>query len=70
MSSAHIIIVARNLITGAIEVPLGDITLYFAEGAESVLQTARQSYDEDWALSLYEPVGDLWAGAKQEPRPC
>lgn len=70
MSSAHLIIVARNHTTGAIELPLDDLTLYSHEGAESVLQTARLAYDEDWALSLYEPWGDLWSGAKQEPRPC
>lgn len=70
MSSAHIIIVARNHTTGALELPLDDLTLYSHEGAESVLQTARRSYGEDWVLSLYEPVGEQWSGAKQEPRPC
>lgn len=66
MSSEHIIIVARNTKTGEVELPLDDLTLYFMEGSESVLQTARRSYGEDWVLALYQPVGDFWCGAKPE----
>lgn len=65
MSSRHIIIVARNHKTGEVELPLDDMTLYGIGGEESVLQTCRQSYSEDWALALYEPVGDWWTGAKK-----
>jgi hypothetical protein len=62
MSSAHIIIVARNDKTGAVELPLGDLTLYGVGGEADVLQTACKRYGPEWTLSLYRPVGASYAG--------
>lgn len=65
MSSSHIIVVARNTDTGAIELPLEDLTLYGVGGEEDVLQTCRMSYGEEWVLTLYCPYGDTYCGAKK-----
>lgn len=74
MSSSHIIVVARNHVTGAVELPLGDTTLYGGGSLEedprgigseeSVLDHCRKLYTEDWVLSLYRPYGDQYSGAK------
>lgn len=68
MSSEHIIIVARHDITGEIRLPLENLTLYGTGGEESVLDTCRQRFDEDWTLSLYRPYGNQVAGAKAADR--
>lgn len=65
MSSSHIIIVARNKKTGAIELPLEDMTLYGTGGEDGVLATCRRQYSEEWTLALYAPIGDFYAGDKQ-----
>ena len=65
MSSSHIIIVARNAETGAVELPLENVTLYGTGGEEDVLQTCRKQYGEEWTLSLYAPFGSLWAGSRK-----
>jgi hypothetical protein len=64
MSSSHIVIIARNDITGEIELPLEDMTLYGCGGEEKVLETCRANYSMDWTLSLYRPYGISWAGCK------
>jgi hypothetical protein len=64
MSSSHIIVVARNTKTGAIELPLDELTLYGTGGEEDVLQTCRKKYGEEWTLSLYAPIGDFYTGSK------
>lgn len=65
VSSEHIIIVARNRETGVIELPLDDLTLYWLDGAQDVLETVRKSYSDDWVLALYSPVGGFYSGAKK-----
>lgn len=65
MSSSHIIVIARNTETGAIELPLDDLTLYGCGGEEDVLQTCRMLYGEEWALTLYRPYGDTYCGRKK-----
>lgn len=62
MSSAHIIIIARNDKTGELEVPLGDTTLYDVGGSEHTLELACKNYGPDWTLSLYRPFGDKLGG--------
>lgn len=72
MSSEHLIIVARNTETGELRLPLGNTTLYMSGGidaegtasAESVLQTCRRSFTEDWVLAVYRPDGSFWSGSK------
>jgi hypothetical protein len=74
MSSGHYIIVARNDITGKIELPLDDLTLY-GQGIDPetkayidddlVMQVAR-GYDEDWTISLYGRVGMTYGGTKKK----
>lgn len=56
MSSEHIIVVARNTVTGAIELPLDDLTLYGTGGEQDMLETCRRDYDDDWVLALYRPM--------------
>lgn len=65
MSSAHIIVVARNTKTGAVELPLDDLTLYGVGGEEDVLETCCRRYGEDWTLSLYAPTGPQYSGTKK-----
>lgn len=65
MSSSHIIIVARNTKTDEIELPLGNMTLYGLGEEEDVLKTCRISYSEDWNLTLYQPFGSTYYGAKK-----
>ena len=65
MSSDHIVIVARNDETGAVELPLGDLTLYGTGGEESVLCTACANYGPEWSLSLYKPYGPTLRGTKR-----
>jgi hypothetical protein len=62
MSSAHIIIVARNDKTGAVELPLGDLTLYGVGDEDGVLQTACKRYGPEWTLTLFRPDGARYAG--------
>lgn len=66
VSSSHIIVVARNTETGAIELPLEDLTLYGGGGEEDVLRTCRLQYSEEWSLTLYQPYGDTWSGSKTD----
>lgn len=65
MSSEHIIIVARNIKTDDIELPLGCMTLYGAGGEQDILKCVRGSYDKDWVLALYSPVGAFYSGKKK-----
>lgn len=74
MSSEHYIIVARNTITGAIELPLDDMTLY-GQGCdpvtweyleEALVHNIAGRYGDDWVVTLYGPVGGNFSGrAKQ-----
>ncbi len=57
MSSEHIIIVARNITTDELQLPLGNTTLYGTGEEESVLETCRLQYDDQWVLSLYRCSG-------------
>lgn len=76
MSSEHAIIVARNLETGAIELPLDDLTLYSTEGygfdkqpksIQSIIDSVRMAYDDDWVITLYQSSGPNWCGSKKRP---
>ena len=53
MSSCHLIIVARNTVTGKLELPMGDMTLYGVGGEEDILNSLTETYDEDWVLCIY-----------------
>lgn len=74
MSSEHIIIVARNTETGELRLPLDDMTLYSSGGLdetgigspESILQTCRAIFTEEWVLAVYRPYGDFFAGSKKK----
>jgi hypothetical protein len=72
MSSAHYIIVARNDVTGAVELPLGDLTLY-GQGQDpdtkeylddDLVRQCAKSYGADWTLCLYGRVGAAYGGSK------
>lgn len=65
MSSSHIIIVARNMETGAVEFPLGDMTLYGTGLERELLEKCCHEYDGQWVLSLYAPTGDQFYGDKR-----
>lgn len=76
MSSEHAIIIARNSKTGAIELPLDDLTLYSTEGyslyhqpksIQSIIDSVRMTYDDDWVITLYEQCGPNWCGSKKRP---
>ncbi|GHC61404.1 hypothetical protein GCM10010136_01920 [Limoniibacter endophyticus] len=76
MSSEHAIIVARNTNTGAIELPLDDLTLYDATdhgidgekggvgSVSSIIEHVRSTYDDNWVITLYVRKGQDWCGAK------
>lgn len=74
MSSGHYIIVARNDVTGKLELPLDRLTLY-GQGVDPetkeyldddlVKQIAR-GYDEDWTICLYGRVGATYGGMKKK----
>ena len=57
MSSSYIIIVARNVETGEIELPLGDMTLYGLGEEKELLEKIARSYDNRWTISLYGSIG-------------
>jgi hypothetical protein len=73
MSSSHYIIVARNDVTGAIELPLDDLTLY-GNGVdpdtgeyqeESLVRECAKRYGEDWTICLYGRLGAAYGGSKR-----
>jgi len=58
VSSAHIIILCRNVRTGELRID-PDMTLYDMDGAKQCLETTCMIYDmkpdaEDWTISIYE----------------
>ena len=55
MSSSHLVIIARNIETGEIKLPLGNMTLYGTGGEQQVLEQARKQFSADWLLEIYEP---------------
>lgn len=76
MSSEHAIIVARNDNTGAIELPLGDTTLYDTSGywadddgepgsVSSIIDSVRNQYGEEWTITLYVRSGPSYCGSKK-----
>lgn len=77
MSSSHYIIVARNDVTGEIQLPLENVTLYgmgldpdtgeYEE--EALVRECAKRYDKDWSLCLYGRLGAVYGGAKKRPRP-
>lgn len=79
MSSEHAIIIARNSKTGAIELPLDDLTLYDTSGygldgqpdgvgsVKSIIDSVRMTYDDDWVITLYVRSGPDWLGNKKLP---
>lgn len=67
MSSSHLIILARNTLTGELRLPLNDMTLYGVGGEQSVVETAAMTFTDDWVLDLYGPIGDRIVGKKPHP---
>lgn len=67
MSSSHLIILARNTLTGELRLPLDDMTLYGTGEEQSVVETAAMTFTDDWVLNLYAPVGDQVIGKKPHP---
>lgn len=77
MSSEHAIIIARNTETGAIELPLDDLTLYDTSdyglddkrggigSVSSIIQQVRRNYSEEWTITLYVRSGPDWCGSKK-----
>lgn len=76
MSSEHAIIIARNSVTGAIELPLDDLTLYDTSdygiddqpggvgSVNSIVDSVRATYSDDWVITLYVRRGPDWTGSK------
>lgn len=56
MSSSHIVIVARNEVTGEVKLATENNTLYGTGDEESILQLYQYQYSEEWVLSLYAPM--------------
>lgn len=79
MSSEHAIVVARNDDTGAVELPLGDLTLYDTSdyglddvrggigSVSSIIDSVRGQYGEEWTITLYVRSGPDWCGSKKPP---
>lgn len=67
MSSSHLIIVARNTMTGELRLPLDDMTLYGTGEEQSVVETVAMTFSDDWVLYLYGMVGDQVVGKKPHP---
>ena len=65
VSSAHLIIVARNTVTNEFETMNGT-TLYGAGGEEALLQSCRDAFTSDWVLTLYAPRGDSFEGTRKD----
>ncbi|MDX0897397.1 hypothetical protein GOD90_10370 [Sinorhizobium medicae] len=74
MSSSHYIIVARNTKTGAIELPLGDMTLY-GSGVdpetgeyeeEKLVRECAKRYGPEWAIALYGMLGANYSGSLEK----
>lgn len=71
MSSSHLVIIARNMKTGQIDLPLGDhMTLYGCGGEEELVRACAGNYTDDWVLTLYHPRGpDVLGWEAQEAGP-
>ena len=74
MSSEHAVIIARHDITGRLEFPLGDTTLYDTSdyglddeqggvgSVSSIMRQCQKQYGDDWTLTLYVSHGASYSG--------
>lgn len=76
MSSEHAIIIARNTETGAIELPLDDLTLYSTSdygidnelggpgSTKSIIDSVSRRYTDEWIITLYVRKGADYCGSR------
>lgn len=69
MSSSHIVIVARNIETGEIQLPLNDMTLYGVGEVNGLVDRCRKRYSDEWVVTAYAPIGDHYAGTANKNTP-
>lgn len=69
MSSARLIVIARNDLTGEIRLPLGDYTIYdHDERADALVRELTRDFDNDWTICLYGREGDQYYGTASETK--
>jgi hypothetical protein len=68
LSSEHLIVIARNHLTGEIQLPLEELTLYGDEDEnDGLVRGIAKHYDEDWVITLYGKKGPDYSGQKKKP---